>query len=359
MRSVHAFHLARIRRAMQKNFKNEVAKWPQKEAQRFYVQLSTLLQSGMSLLQSLHIIINLQQATFHRLLQDLQSQIVQGCSFSQSLLRYPRCFDVLSVQVLSAGEASGQLAQSLQEVARYHAEMMALKHTFWKALSYPCLLLLGSLGVVAYVLLGLVPRFELFFSDMQLPLPFCTQCLLFLSHAVSSTGFKVATIVLLLVLVGMITLQKSLLYQLPGVRVLRQYYVQQRFAYVLSMVLAAGIPLSEGLVWAAKSAHTASIKTKLLQVKDQVVLGYTLTQSLENAALFSASFIHIIAVGEETGDLVALLKQAMHWTRQEVDHFLSKILVFFEPCMLIFFGFVVILLVLSIYFPFFELMAAF
>ncbi|MBI5448515.1 MAG: type II secretion system F family protein [Gammaproteobacteria bacterium] len=324
----------------------------------FYAQLSLLLSSGIPLLQALTVLISSQKnKVLASMLLEIQTRVSRGCYLSEALMHFPVYFDALSCHMIAAGEQTGTMTASLLEVAHYHEEIEKLKKKMVKTLTYPLLLFIVCCASGFYILASIVPKFEYFFVDFNFPMEGLTKGLFMLSHALNKPFVSLSILILPLLMFFFSIKYARFFLKLPWVRSLYSNYRQYRLVYLLSQVLSAGLPLTEGFEWAARGWPKGEYRSRLLQAKEHIYRGYSLTQSVKEAGLFSQEVLQMIAVGEESGSLLEIFKQVGEWVRQENDSFLSLFFAFFEPLMLIMFGLFVLVLVLAIYSPMLKMMS--
>lgn len=357
-----------------KQKKSKVAKnkilglWPRKiKAQELALmlrQISTLLGCGMPLDQALQAVAEQSESMrVQSLLYAVCSSIQEGHSFSAALSQFPKQIPGLYCATIAAGEASGSLNKILADLALYTEKQHKLKQKVQQALIYPLLMLLVSVAVVLFLLGHVVPIIISVFSDMHQQLPTVTLVLIDCSHAVKQYGWLIALLFVLFVFAWRYTYKKAAvrcyvqtkLIKLPVLGKTLLTLNAARFARTLGMLQSAGVPLVASLQSSSKTLSLLPMRQAVNSSTQEVLEGKSLHRSLQQSALFSPIFIHLLASGEMSGELSKLLLQAANYQEDEVEAVIQTCLTLFEPIMILVMGAVVLFIVLAILLPIFDL----
>ena len=327
-------------------------------------QLSTLIKSGMPLDESLMAVS--EQSENKRVAQVLlgvRAKVLEGYSLASAMQTFPSVFSQLYCTTVESGEHSGKLHYVLHELAVYSEKQHKLRQQVFQALMYPCMVMLVSLGVVAFLLTDVVPKIVDVFTQTKQALPTATVVLIAMSNFVRHYGYLMV-IVAVLIILGF-----RMLYKRKGVRMVVDRFLLRlpligkqitmingaRFARTLGILNSSGVGILTCLQGASKTVSSLPMRTALEAVHDQVKEGAPLHVSLKQAGFFTPMFVHLVASGESGGNLDEMLLYASDYQEQEVEALLKNVLVLFEPIMILVMGGIVLFIVLAILLPIFNL----
>jgi len=335
-----------------------------KDLQIFTRQLSTLLGSGIPILQSIDTLGQGQRATnLGTALRAISADVSRGKRLGDALAEHPRVFNRFYVNMIRAGEESGNLDQILQRLAIYIEKSVKIQSQVKGALAYPVVILCIS-GVIVAGLLGFViPKFQTLFSSFGGELPALTRMVIGLSDgfihywwiiigsiAVAVYGFMgyVKTDA------GKKTLD-SILIDVPLVGNLIQKSAIARFTRTLSTLLSSGVSIIEALDISSKTVGNFVIERAILRAKDAISEGKSLTVPLAKEKYIPQMVTQMIAVGEQTGTLDQMLSRIADFYEDEVDIAVAALTTVIEPLMMVGLGAVIAVLVIAMYLPIFSL----
>lgn len=335
-----------------------------KELALFTRQLSTLIDAGTPLDESLRACVEqTDKKHAQKVMLGVCASITAGHNFAQSLALYPRSFNSLYRASIEAGEKSGYLDATLERLANYLDKRQELQQSIILALIYPLLLVFICLLVVIALLTYVVPQVVQVFADMQQTLPLLTRGLLAISAFLQKYGWHlIATFSATYILVNRLLKhpkcqQKSqaILLSLPLVGRLIRGINSSRFAHTLSMLCSSGVPVVSAFQVAAQVMPNLLIRNAVLQAAERVREGSSIAQALKAAACFPPIMLHLISNGELSGKLEQSLQIAAEQQDREMKMLVATSLALFEPLMIVFMGVLVLLIVLAIMLPIFEL----
>lgn len=336
-----------------------------KDITLFTRQLSTMMRSGVPLLQSFDIVgKGHANPSVGKLLLDIKAEVETGSSLSAAFRKYPDYFDPLFCNLVGAGEQGGILDQLLDRLATYKEKMLAIKSKIKSALTYPIAIIAVSFIVTGVIMVYVVPSFKSVFKGFGADLPAPTLIVIAISD------FFVAYWWLMLgALVGSIYLfmqayKKSenlqitvdrLLLRAPVFGDIIRKAVMARWTRTLSTMFAAGVPLVEALDSVGGSAgnHIYRIATKKIQA--EVSTGTSLTVAMQDTDLFPNMVTQMVAIGEESGALDSMLTKVADFFDQEVDDAVESMSSLMEPLIMAFLGVVIGGLVVAMYLPIFKM----
>jgi len=330
----------------------------------FTRQLSTLLKAGIALEESLQTVA---QQTHRHALQNLflsvRTKVIEGHSLAEGLSQFPRVFPDLYRATVAAGEQAGFLEQVLQRLADYTESRHALRQKILLALFYPLILSIVAVLVVVGLLVYVVPQVVQVFEHTQQQLPLLTRMLMSTTDFLSQQG-----IYLILLLIGLFFAiayswrfeavryrTQLLLLRLPLLGRLTRGINAARFTQALSILSAGGVPLLDALRISAEIIPNQPMRLAIQKAAQQVREGSSLYQALSQSGLFPAITLSLIASGESSGQLQELLQQAAKNQEQETQSLINILLGLFEPLLILLMGAIVLMIVLAILMPVFEL----
>ena len=328
----------------------------------FTRQLATLIDSGLPLLRSLNVLEKqerdkLLKKTINKIADSVQS----GSTFSDALALHPRVFNDLYVNMVKAGEVGGVLELVLTRLSEFQEKAAKIKNKVISAMVYPIIVMTMAVGILCFLLVFIVPKFESIFHEMlgDKPLPPVTQFVIGASSLVKDHG-----LVVLGVVVAAVTLYKfigrtrrgrfvidSFKLRMPLFGNLNRKTAISRFARTLGTLVTSGVPILQALNITRETAGNAAIAAAISQVHDSVKEGESIVQPLEASRAFPPMVVSMIDVGEETGKLPEMLLKIADVFDDEVDNAVAALTSMLEPIMIVFLAVIVGTIVLALFTP--------
>lgn len=335
----------------------------------FSRQLSTMLSSGVPLVQAMDIIAQgAEKLQMRELVSALKTDIESGTNLSGALAKHPKYFDDLYCNLVAAGEQSGTLETLLDKIATYKEKTEALKAKIKKATYYPIAILLVAFIVTAILLIFVIPQFENLFSSMGGDLPAFTRMVVNLSDFVRAYWYVILGIIGALAFGFVQGRQKSkafadavdrLVLRLPIFGQIANKSEVARFARTLSTMSAAGVPLVEAMDSVSRTAGNVVYKNAIEQIRDDTTTGTQLNTSMEMQQIFPSMVVQMTAIGEESGSLDSMLAKVADFYEEEVDNLVSGLTSLMEPIIISVLGILIGGLVVAMYLPVFQMGDAF
>jgi type IV pilus assembly protein PilC len=336
-----------------------------KELAIFTRQFSVMIDAGLPLVQCLEILASQQEnKTFQKVLISTRGQVEGGATLSAAMRSSPKVFDALYVNMVEAGETGGILDTILQRLSSYIEKNVKLQRAVKSALVYPVGVLTVAGGVITLLLWKVVPIFATLFAGLGVDLPLPTKIVIAMSNLVGS----IFGLLILVALAGAIFGLKiwygtpqgrfvldTIVLKLPVLGILMRKIAVARFTRTLGTLISSGVPILEGLDITAKTAGNAVVEKALQQVRRSLEEGKSLTEPLKDSEVFPGMVTQMIAVGEQTGAMDAMLQKIADFYEEEVDAAVKDLLTALEPVMIVFLGVVVGGVVISMYLPLFSL----
>lgn len=336
-----------------------------KELAIFTRQFSVMIDAGLPLVQCLEILASQQEnKTFQKVLIGVRGSVESGTTLSAAMKQYPKVYDPLYSNMVEAGETGGILDTILQRLSSYIEKNVKLKAAVKSALIYPVGVLSIAALVIILLLWKVVPIFATLFAGLGVDLPLPTKIVIGMSHFVGSIfGF------LILVGIGAGIFGLKIWYATPGGRyaldaivlkipiigILMRKIAVARFTRTLGTLISSGVPILEGLDITARTSGNAVVERALSKVRKSLEEGRSLTDPLKESEVFPGMVTQMIAVGEQTGAMDAMLQKIADFYEDEVDVAVKDLLTALEPIMIVFLGVIVGGVVVSMYLPLFSL----
>jgi len=336
-----------------------------KELAIFTRQFSVMIDAGLPLVQCLEILGSQQENKFfQKVLINTRSQVEGGATLSTAMRGSPKVFDGLYVNMVEAGETGGILDIILQRLSTYIEKNVKLQRAVKSALIYPVGVLTIA-GLVIFLLLWkVVPIFATLFAGLGVALPLPTKIVIGMSNFV---GSYFGLLIVAAIIGGIFGLKAwygtpagkyvldSIILKLPVLGILMRKIAVARFTRTLGTLIASGVPILEGLDITAKTSGNAVVERALQKVRKALEEGKSLTEPLKDSNVFPGMVTQMIAVGEQTGAMDAMLQKIADFYEEEVDSAVKDLLTAMEPVMIVFLGVVVGGVVISMYLPLFTL----
>lgn len=330
----------------------------------FCQQFEAVLKAGISVLEALYL---LQEQTenkiFKKIINDLYKTVEQGESLSSSMAKHPRIFPEILINMIEAGEVSGNLEIALKRMAVHFEKEFKMQQDVKKATTYPIVVAVIAVCVIVLLLVVVIPVFVTLFQDLGQELPMTTRTLIAVSNLFVTRWYVILVVVIGLVGgfiyfsktdFGEMFLSKSAL-RVPLFGPLNTKIVASRFARTLSTLLASGLPLLAAIEVVSKVVDNAYVADGLLHTKDQVSKGVPLSKPIEEMGVFPPMITHMVRIGEDTGQLEPILNNVADFYDTEVETAVSQLTTMLEPMIIVFLALVVGFVVISIIQPMFQM----
>ncbi len=333
----------------------------------FCRQFSTMIDAGLPIIQCLEILHSQQDnATFKKMLKEIKANVEGGQTFAETLSKYPKQFDDLFVNMIQAGEAGGILDTILRRLSAYMEKAAKLKGQIKGAMTYPIVTLVIAAIVVTVIMVFVIPVFEEMFAGMGGALPLPTQICVNMSRFVKGNiHFIIGGIVAFLFVAkrfyatdkGRVICDDVAL-KLPVFGSLIRKAAVSKFTRTTGTMLSSGVSILDSLEIVAKTAGNKTIERAVYETRAAIAEGRTMSEPLSESGVFPSMVCQMIAVGESTGALDAMLEKIADFYDEEVDQAVENMTALIEPFMLVFLGVVIGGLVVSMYLPIFKMAAA-
>ncbi|NDH85614.1 type II secretion system protein GspF [bacterium] len=337
-------------------------KVPSKTLTVFTRQLSTLISAGLPLLRSLRTLGKQEKdANLKKIMLGLSESVEGGTTFSEALSQHPKAFNKLYVNMVKAGELGGVLEIVLTRLAEFAEKSQRIKGKVTSAMVYPLVVLTIAVGIVTFLMLFIVPKFEAIFKDMLggRPLPFITQMIMDLSRFIQGNFLLIAGVIIVAVFATRFAMK------LPGVAAAVDNYKLKiplfgdmltktsvaRFSRTLGTLVSSGVPILQALNITRDTAGNLRVSKAVESIHDNVKEGESMVTPMEASGIFPPMVVSMVQVGEETGQLPDMLTKVADVFEEEVDNAVSGLTSLLEPVMIVLLALVVGTIVVALFLP--------
>jgi type IV pilus assembly protein PilC len=336
----------------------------------FTRQFGTMINAGLPLVQCLEILsTQSENKVLRETIGEVKIQVEAGSTFSDALRRHPKVFDDLYVNLVHAGEVGGLLDTILSRLAKYIEKAMKLKGQIKSAMVYPATIMGVAVAVIAILMIFVIPIFAKMFLELsggKVALPGPTQLVIDISDFFVAYWYVIVGAIVGIVfgikkyrgtVQGRMVIDKLLL-RLPVVGDLIRKASVAKFTRTLGTLLSSGVPLLDGMTICAKTSGNKVIEETLINARQSISGGKTIADPLAASGVFPKMVTHMIAVGESTGALDAMLGKIADFYEDEVDQAVASLTSLLEPMMMVFLGIVIGFIVIAMYLPIFKMASA-
>lgn len=332
----------------------------------FSRQFATMINAGLAMVRCLDI---LSEQTEDKKLQQTLIQVRRdvegGSTLSNALGKHPTIFSTLYISMVKAGEMGGVLDEVLERLANFMEKDFSLKKKVKSALTYPMVILIMALGIVFFLVTYILPTFVSLFEGMNLTLPLPTKILMMVTKGAKNPWVVFPTISIF-VLGGFAVnryiqtpfgrKQYDLLrLNIPVFGLLNKKVAISRFCRTLGTLLSSGVPIMQALEIVGKASGNEIIAITVGKIRESIREGESIASPLGASGMFPPMVTQMVAVGEETGNLDAMLSKISDFYDTEVEYMLASLTSMLEPIMIVGMGGIVGFIVISVFLPLYQL----
>ena len=333
----------------------------------FTRQLATMIAAGIPIVQAFDVIgKSHEKPRMRELLTAVRQDIESGTNLTTALSKHPLYFDPLYCNLVAAGEHAGILDALLEKIAAYKEKIETLKGKIKSALFYPAAVVVVAFVVTSILLIFVIPQFENLFKGFGADLPAFTLLVIAISRAFQEWWWLIFGGLGAAVGASIYAYKRSprmqhafdrLILRAPVVGAIVRMATIARYARTLSTMFSAGVPLIESLDSVAGASGNRIYYEGVLAIKADVSTGMQLQAAMDKTGLFPNMVVQMVAIGEESGELDAMLSKVADFYEREVDDKVTALSSLLEPIIMAFLGIVVGGLVIAMYLPIFKLAA--
>ncbi|GCA83276.1 type II secretion system F family protein [Microcystis aeruginosa] len=334
----------------------------------FSRQFSVMINAGVAIVRCLGVLGDqCGNPKMKKALQAISAEVQQGSPLSEAMAKHPECFDELYISMIEAGETGGVLDEVLNRLSKLLEDMARLKNQIKSAMTYP--VAVGILAIIVFfgMTIFLIPVFAKIFTDLNVPLPALTQFMLFLSGVMRSWLILIpivtitATVFLLRryykTPMGRLQIDRFFL-KMPLFGDLNEKSAVARFCRVFGTLTRSGVPILSSLDIVCNTVGNQVIANAISGAKAEIQQGGMMSLALQKANVFPALAIQMISIGEETGELDAMMMKVADFYEDEVEQAVKALTSIIEPLMMVGIAGMVGTILLSMYLPMFKIFDA-
>jgi type IV pilus assembly protein PilC len=331
-----------------------------KQLTQFTHQFCVLMEAGLPVVRSLKILHNQMRPCALKDITGMVAEDVEsGSTLSEAMAKHPKAFDKLYVNMVRAGEVGGVLEEILRRLAQFMEKVESLRRKIIGASIYPAIVIFIAVAVVLFIMTFIVPRFKEVFSSVGVDMPVMTLMLMKISDFIKNFWY----LIIIAPIVGFILLRAwgktrsgrmvidRIKLRLPIVGAIIRKSVTARFCRTLGTLLKSAVPILEALNIVKNATGNEVVATAIGKVYDNVREGESIAQPLQTCGVFDDLVINMIDVGEETGELDAMLLKIADIYDEEVDAAVSALVSILEPIMIVGLGATVGFIVVALFLP--------
>lgn len=336
-----------------------------KDISLFCRQFSVILNAGIPIVEAIAILRDqVEKKKFRDTLEDVHDQLQRGNLFSSTLLAHPKVFPDFMRNMVEVGEVSGTLDAIMISLAEYYEKENKLRRKIRSAMTYPTILLILMVGVVTLLMVKVLPIFANILESMGGELPALTKILMGMSgFMVKNMGFIFGLIVLFAVIANILSKNNEFRFWLDGlklripiVKVTVVKVITARFARSMGILLHSGIPIVRSFEIMNDLLGNRVVAEKFMACRDEVMEGKGISSSIRKMGVFPPMLIHMIEVGETTGQLDEMLTRTAGFFDEEVEEAIDKLTAMLEPAMIVIMAVVVGTVVMAMMLPMVSIM---
>lgn len=330
----------------------------------FSRQMFTLTKAGVPLIRGLQGLgTSTRHPTLKRTIHEMVESLESGRELSNAMSQHPDVFSSMYVSVVRIGESTGNLQDSFQQMSEYLELDRDIRARVKAALRYPVMVLVAMFVALAILMTWVIPVFANFFEQQDAELPLPTKIIIGASDFATDWWWLI-----LILMAGAVLAWRSWLgtergryrwdrakFRLPAIGGIIQEATMARFARSFAMIYRAGVPLIPGLTLVSRAVENEFVAEAVRDMRTGVERGESLSRTAASAGLFSPLVLQMINVGEETGDVDAMLQETAEYYEREVDYDLRNLSAYIEPFLLIFMAILVFVLALGVFLPMWDL----
>ena len=331
-----------------------------KDLSAFTRQFSTLLRSGIQQADAMKALVEqCEDKDFEKILRNIKEEITAGNSLAEAMARHPRCFSDLYVNMVRAGEASGNLDAVLVRVADYLQKQASLKGKVITALTYPCIMLIVGVAVVIFLMSYVVPKITTILTESGRPLPLPTQALMVISAIIQDWWMVIGVgiVIALFVFRGILATEQgrlkfdTILLRVPILGPLFSKSAISRFALTFSTLLKSGLPALESLKIVSLVVNNARMTQVINDIHGRIIEGADIATPIRKSPVFPPMVGYMVSVGEQSGQLEDILDRVAESYEEELDLTIQRLTAMIEPVIIIFLAVVVGFIIAAVLFP--------
>lgn len=330
----------------------------------FCRQFVSMLRAGVNIMDALEMLtLQTENKALSKAIEGTRKEIGKGTTLSEAMVMQGEVFPPMLINMVEAGETSGSIDQSLERMAVQFEKSSKLKGLMKKSMIYPAVLLTVLVVIVLVVVLYVIPKYMEMFAGYDFEMPALTRALMAVSDFIAGNAFLIIAVIAVLIL-AVARWKKTesgkqffgkMAIRIPVFKKLNVKTYCSNFARTLSTLMQAGIPLIDAVDSVARTMTNVLYRDELLRAKEEIAKGVPLSEPLKAGGLFPPMVVHMMSIGEETGEIEEMLDKLADYYDEEVEMTTQSVLALMEPMIIIFMAGIVVLLIIAIMGPMLSL----
>lgn len=344
---------------------NKLKKVKSKDLYIFCKQLQSMIKAGITIVKCLEILsVQMENKRFKKIVRHIYKDLLTGNTFSEALSNHRDVFPIIFISMVEAGEISGNIEVVMFRLANHYEKEYKIENKVKSAMTYPIILVIVSSSVVIFLLISIMPTFVELYKSSGVPLPIVTLILLNISQIIRAQWYLIIPLSVTAIF-GITKLKKleSFRYRIDyyklRVPILKSIVLKlatSRFTRTLSTLMSSGVPLLQALETVSKVTGNSYIGKLILDAKEGVKSGLSLSQPLRSQNVFPPMVYSMIKIGEDSGSFVEILDKTANFYDEEVENAIQKLITLIEPIMIVMMAAVIGFIVLAMITPMFDMM---
>lgn len=330
----------------------------------FCRQFVSMTKAGVTIIEAMKMLVEqTENKALRKATEAVRAGLEKGESLASSMREHPRIFPKILISMVTAGEASGSLDVAMERMSLQFEKNAKNQGLLKKAMIYPAIVAMVAVGVIAIMLMVVIPSYSEMFETLEAELPTITVVVLSASNYVQQNWFGIIITVVLAVLIlkaYSVTdsgqhLLAEIQFRIPIIKNLVVKSAAANMSRTLGTLLAAGIPLVEAVDIVANTMNNVLVKEALFDAKDQIMMGVPLSEPIKESGIFPTMVHHMMKIGEEAGNTEEMLEKLAQYYDEEVELAVQSLMAAMEPLVIVVLALVVGVLVLSVILPMMSL----
>jgi type IV pilus assembly protein PilC len=330
----------------------------------FTRQLATMFSAGLTIEKSIgNLMVEEKNKRFRRVLAQIGNDLKKGQGLSDAMANHPGVYSNLYVALVRAGEVSGSLHITLEQLSAYLEAISETRRKVISAMAYPIFSLCFLIGIVTVLLVYIVPLFQDVYDKFGAKLPIATRTLVAISQVISQNFPLAASLVMLVIIAIWLSSMTergglfidNIKLKFPVFGSLTQNSVYNKFARTFGILVGSGVPVLDSLTQVQKVVGNKVVEKGIREAKILIKDGFAISVALKKVQTFPPTLVQLAATGEETGEIDKLLDKAAYFYEKQLDATVDRLTSLIEPILIALIGSVVLVIIISLYLPIFYL----
>lgn len=331
----------------------------------FLTQLSTYIKAGISLVDSIRILSRqYKDRNYRRIFKKLMYSLTMGDSFSTALAKQPETFPKLLINMVKTAEMTGQLPETLDDMAEYYDSIEKTKKQLVNAMMYPSIVFVFAIGVIVFIMLYVVPQFTEIYSSMGVKIPAFTRAVMNVSNFLQNNAISILIVIIIILSVLLILIKnvkkfrkgyQYLIMHIPVVKDVIIYSEVATFSKTFASLLANNVFITDSMDILSKLSNNEIYKDLIYKTIENLGKGERVSLAFKNHWAFPIPAYEMLVTGEKTGQLPEMMAKVATYYQNEQENIVTRLKAFIEPILIVFLTVIVGTIILSIIIPMFKM----